>query len=292
MPDHDPLDFAALWHSIAAQDSSGRHQAESDLAFWEENAQHFDQWHSDQEATSRAVAAVSGLITDDVWTVLDVGAGTGRFALPLAQQVDQVTALDASPNMLKVLRRKVNERGSKNIQIVQSEWAEFATAQRFDLVLAAWSMYRQPDIMQGLRKLVDMTDKLLVIVDGDGYQTPDRRLRREIWGGATKQTVPRAVLYLAILWQIGVRANVQTLWETRHTSGESLHELAAQLAPKDTTVAEREQFAERLAPFTNRDEDGTLHYQAQIPFSLITWRRHEDHAFLRAKGVTSTSPAP
>lgn len=43
--------------------------------------------------------------------ILDVGAGTGRTALPLAAAGAQVTALDASPAMLDVARGKAEEAG-------------------------------------------------------------------------------------------------------------------------------------------------------------------------------------
>jgi ubiquinone/menaquinone biosynthesis C-methylase UbiE len=38
--------------------------------------------------------------------ILDVGAGTGRISIPLAQQGAQVTALDVSKNMLTILQAK------------------------------------------------------------------------------------------------------------------------------------------------------------------------------------------
>lgn len=45
------------------------------------------------------------------WNVIDVGAGTGRFAVPLIEQGACVTACDASAQMLQVLQEKIqNER--------------------------------------------------------------------------------------------------------------------------------------------------------------------------------------
>jgi ubiquinone/menaquinone biosynthesis C-methylase UbiE len=47
----------------------------------------------------------------DAERVLDAGCGTGRFTIPLARQDKRVTALDASQEMLNVVRRKAEEVG-------------------------------------------------------------------------------------------------------------------------------------------------------------------------------------
>jgi SAM-dependent methyltransferase len=57
---------------------------------------------------------------DDV--LLDVGAGGGRYALPLALVVREVVALDPSAGMLEVLRRTAAEHGVGNVRVVQARW--------------------------------------------------------------------------------------------------------------------------------------------------------------------------
>ena len=49
--------------------------------------------------------------------LLDFGAGTGMLAVPLAERVAEVTALDASDKMLEVL----DEKGIDNIQTLQKD---------------------------------------------------------------------------------------------------------------------------------------------------------------------------
>jgi len=57
---------------------------------------------------------------DDDW--LDIGAGAGRFALPLALHVRHVTALDPSPGMLAALRDEMGRHGLTNIDVIQARW--------------------------------------------------------------------------------------------------------------------------------------------------------------------------
>ena len=60
----------------------------------------------------------------DRW--LDVGAGAGRFALPLARALEpsggEVVALDASPSMLAGLRELAEEHGIRNVRPVEGRW--------------------------------------------------------------------------------------------------------------------------------------------------------------------------
>ena len=57
---------------------------------------------------------------DESW--LDIGAGGGRFALPLALQVREVIAVDPSEGMLRVLREGMAEHGIDNIRVVAGRW--------------------------------------------------------------------------------------------------------------------------------------------------------------------------
>ena len=57
---------------------------------------------------------------DDTW--LDIGAGAGRYALPLALRVREVVALDPSPGMLAALREQATEHGIANVRAIEGRW--------------------------------------------------------------------------------------------------------------------------------------------------------------------------
>jgi len=56
------------------------------------------------------------LAADD--TVVDIGAGTGYFSIPLAQRVPQgrVLAVDIQPEMLEIIQRRQRQLGLTNIE--------------------------------------------------------------------------------------------------------------------------------------------------------------------------------
>jgi SAM-dependent methyltransferase len=57
---------------------------------------------------------------DESW--LDIGAGGGRYALPLALNVREVIAVDPSQGMLGVLREGMAEHGIQNVRVVEGRW--------------------------------------------------------------------------------------------------------------------------------------------------------------------------
>jgi SAM-dependent methyltransferase len=64
--------------------------------------------------------------------VLDVGAGTGRVALPLARAGHDVTALDREPELLDALRARA---GAVPVTTVVADAVDFSLDRRFGLVV-------------------------------------------------------------------------------------------------------------------------------------------------------------
>jgi SAM-dependent methyltransferase len=59
---------------------------------------------------------------DESW--LDLGAGAGRYALPLALRVREVIAVEPSAGMRRALRTGIDEHGIKNVRVVPGSWPE------------------------------------------------------------------------------------------------------------------------------------------------------------------------
>jgi hypothetical protein len=70
--------------------------------------------------------ALDGLLAiagkDETW--LDIGAGAGRYALPLALHVRRVIAVEPSSGMRRALRTGLGEHGIENVRIVPVAWPE------------------------------------------------------------------------------------------------------------------------------------------------------------------------
>ena len=67
--------------------------------------------------------------------VLELGCGTGRVTIPMAQTGAEVVGIDNATPMLGVARRKTEALGLKNVSWLQADMADFALRTRFGLAV-------------------------------------------------------------------------------------------------------------------------------------------------------------
>ncbi|KHK92444.1 ArsR/SmtB family transcription factor [Novosphingobium malaysiense] len=81
-------------------------------------------------------ALVEALDGGNLGTLLDVGTGTGRMAELLAERASHVTALDKSPEMLRIARARLQVLPASKVDLVQGDFSALPFAQEaFDTVL-------------------------------------------------------------------------------------------------------------------------------------------------------------
>jgi ubiquinone/menaquinone biosynthesis C-methylase UbiE len=78
--------------------------------------------------------------------VVDIGAGTGQFALAAASACARVVAVDVSPVMLHRLRTKVEESNLSNVEVVQSGFLTYEhLGDPADFVYSRFALHHLPD---------------------------------------------------------------------------------------------------------------------------------------------------
>jgi ubiquinone/menaquinone biosynthesis C-methylase UbiE len=93
-------------------------------------------------------------------TVIDIGAGTGQFALAAAAAVRKVVAVDVSPVMLERLRAKLRDRGVGNVECVEGGFLSYEHAGApADLVYTRLALHHLPDFWKA-RAIVRMAEML------------------------------------------------------------------------------------------------------------------------------------
>lgn len=168
---HEADPFAA-WRAAQLACPSRRRRLDPavDLAFWEEAAEHYD-------ARSSLAVAAPGLIgwvaqhlkpADDV---LDLGAGTGAFALPLAASGRSVSAVEPSPAMRTVLERRRSSEGLDNVRAVAAGWEDVQESPHA-VVLAANSLYRVLDLRAWFETVHRLSQRLVIVILSEGRQPP------------------------------------------------------------------------------------------------------------------------
>ena len=149
---------AAAAEAWAARVRAGREQVarlrqiEEPADFYGPMASRFGQ---DPRRRGDAALEVLRSMASPAQSWLDIGAGGGRYALPLALQVARVHAVEPSPSMVAVLRRGLAEHGIQNVEVHASPWPMDSGAPAGDVALLAHVGY---DI-EGFGRFLDAAEQ-------------------------------------------------------------------------------------------------------------------------------------
>jgi SAM-dependent methyltransferase len=144
-------------------------------------------------------------------TVLDVGAGGGRYTLPLALVAREVIALDPSDGMLNVLREGMREHGIDNVDVRAGRWPTAAAGLSADVVLISHLGYDVEDIGPFLDAMETAARRVCVAVLLDHPPpTPADRLWPAVHG-VTRAALPALPEFLALLLARGRLFEVRLL---------------------------------------------------------------------------------
>jgi len=139
-------------------------------------------------------------------TVLDVGAGTGRWTIPLAGIARRVTAVEPAAAMRDILQEKAVSARLDNIEIVPATWEE-ASVKPHDIVVCAHAMYSSPDLAGFVRKVAANARRrcylALRLLPVDGIMS---ELSRAIYGYSHDS--PDFTIAYNTLYAMGIYANV------------------------------------------------------------------------------------
>ena len=137
----------------------------------------FDQWADIYDS-------VYSYVTDDIpfyveeaqssgGPVLELGCGTGRVAVPIAQTGIDVVGVDSSPAMLEVARLKVDAaRLTDRLRLVEADMRDFSLDERFNLAIIPF---------RGFLSLLSVEDQMLALDNIRGHLAPGGKLAFNIF---------------------------------------------------------------------------------------------------------------
>ncbi len=84
-------------------------------------------------------------------TLVDLGAGTGTFALAAAAECKRVVAVDVSPAMIAMIASKTAERGITNVEVMRAGFLSYRHAGAPpDFVYTRNALHHLPDFWKGI----------------------------------------------------------------------------------------------------------------------------------------------
>lgn len=120
---------------------------------------------------------------DGCGSVIDVGAGTGFFAIPLARRGLTVLAIEPSAHMLDILRGKIDGTIAAKIRPHHSTWEEWK-GEKCDALICLHSLYPMTDPRAAIEKMTRFADRRIVLVRNEEGSRNLTGLLREMTGRA------------------------------------------------------------------------------------------------------------
>ena len=247
------------WREAVLGDPQARWDSRRDLAYWQHAAEHFEEY---RQPIPHTIAAVQAQLRP-AWSLLDVGAGTGRFTRPLAPFVRQITALDYSADMLAVL---VAAGLPAHVRVWQRDF-HAPDIPPHDAVLAAWALYRSPDLRADVERLWGLARHLLLVLEDNGLPSPHVAWKRRA-NPAPRLPYPRTALIAGILHE---RAQVSVL-EIREQRVEEYPSLEALLARHKVDASQSGGFLAHLSPYLAQSGAG-VRYTFEAVNTLVVAQR-------------------
>ena len=212
--------------------------------FWDRRAKGFHCTTKNRVASDPFFARLCSEVSRET-TVLDVGAGTGRFTLALAPLVKHITAVEPNAAMLSYLRRDANEQKYTNISLLQTTWQEAPDDLTADIVICSHVVYPILDIVPFLARLQAATRGICYLYVRanhiDAFTAP---LWRHFHGD--ERCLPPAYMHvLDVLFEMGIYANVEIVKLPLSMSFPSL-EVAVDEMTEQLILADDEKTREEL----------------------------------------------
>jgi SAM-dependent methyltransferase len=139
-------------------------------------------------------------------TAIDIGAGTGRWTIPLAKTIKRVTAIEPTSGMAEMLKENLDNGRLMNVEILEQSW-EDATPLMHDIVVCAHGMYASENLAAFVRKMEKCSRKRCYLAmrlpPADGILS---ELSLKIYG--SRHDSPDAVIAYNALYTMGIHVNV------------------------------------------------------------------------------------
>ena len=275
---HRIINWNELWKAIYINSPERLDKSRDPAAAWDRRAAAYRRVTRGEKEATRLELEILNLQGGE--TVLDVGAGTGRLAVPIAMTAAHVTALDPSEGMLNVLRERMAAEGLTNYSCVKMRWEDAVIGREIeppDLVIAAFSLGFY-DLAAALEKLDSAATRAVHLFwhAGEWRGPEEMALYRAVFGeeATMRKGYPDYIFPVNILHDAGIYPNVRiynAVWETVYDSPEE----AAR-----TWVAMHNPRMEDLSPVRDyfarvlyRDEAGKYVETTRRPTAAVWWEK-------------------
>lgn len=158
---------------------------------------------------------IEGLPIGPESRVLDIGAGPGTLAVPLAGVAAHVTAVEPAAGMAEVMSEYAAEEGVSNLSIVRKRWEEIDPSADlkgpYDIAVASYSL-GMPDIRAAIEAMCEASSRWVYLYWFAGTTNWEQGMI-DLWPhlhGREYRRGPKANVLFNVLYSMGICPNVET----------------------------------------------------------------------------------
>ena len=230
-----------------------------------------------RERTEKQIAKME---LNHEYTVLDIGSGPGRLAIPIAKRVKNVTAIDPSRDMMAYLRENMKKEAVKNIVCINKRWEDIELGvdiESHDVVIASGSLGMR-DMEEALAK-IDAAAKRYVYLFTSAGRWLDEGLWKAIYGEKQPAWWLDYIYLCNILHDLEIYANVEISDSEFELQYESLDDAVNKWKEMYDLPSEKEAvLRDYLSKMLVEDEDdGKLCLKRKSKSAMIWWRKNHEN---------------
>lgn len=210
------------------------------------------------------------------WTVLDMGCGAGTLAIPLADKVKHITAVDFSEKMIEILNEEARKRGITNIDTINSSWTDNWAKKGiagYDVAIASRSL-AVDDVKSAIVKLNNAARRRVIIstIVGDG---PFDRQMFQAVGREYRESIDYIYFY-NLIYQMGIHASLDFIlvddsktWGSHAEACESMRWMFPEMTRGEDELLRRY----ISVHLVKKDGRFQLDYKKASKWAVIRWDR-------------------
>ncbi|NMS90660.1 class I SAM-dependent methyltransferase [Clostridioides difficile] len=202
------IDFEKKWHEyIESKEGYSKERAfddEVERLFFKKLSHKYDDKPTLYDYSKEVFDFIDKLIEKGK-NLIEIGAGTGKFTIPLSKKCKVVIANDFSRDMLDMLEEKIRGHNITNIKTIQGKW-EDVNFECSDYILSVNSLYRIWNIKDALNKMNKLAKEKVIIV-----RTIQKPLFNDLYIalGEKDRTCPDYIYIPNILHSLNICADIK-----------------------------------------------------------------------------------
>ena len=275
----EEIDWEGMWRKSLEESSWGQRAGKPE--YWDERVNQFE---GVIKQSNREAMIMSKLEIEPDYMVLDIGAGPGTVAIPLAKTVKGVTAVEPSKGMLARLKGNASKHNLTNIAYIDKKWEDIEIGKDIeegghDVVIASYSIVMK-DIKTTLLKMNDAAKRSIYIFAGAGQ----KKAGSSFWATFHKGKPSPDYIYLYnILYQLGIYANMEIMNSNYDMQFPDLdaavqHYIRHFKGWMDISSGDNEEKLRAYLSDNLVEEDGMLALKQKLKTAMIWWRKENENS--------------